>query len=305
MRLGLAWGHAPKQSTLFECWFAWSPMNKVYQVITNRIIDLLEAGTVPWHKPWGGPDSLPKSLVSGREYRGINSFILHSACYESPYWLSFKQAGDRGGHIRKGEHGYPCVYWNWVENVDKETGEIKNIPFLKYYTVFNVEQCVNLEYPRTENIENEFEPISNCERVINHMPHAPKIAHQGRRACYTPSMDTVNMPKPESFESPEDYYSVLFHELVHSTGHETRLARYSLSKWAAFGSPKYSKEELVAEMGATFLCGVTGIENQVIDNSASYIQHWLNRLKEDAHFIIPTAGQAQKAVDYILDRSVK
>ena len=275
-------------------------MNKAYEVITDRIIDLLEKGTVPWHRSWGGKDSMPKSLVSGKQYRGINSFLLNAANYESPYWMTYKQAKDRGGSVRHGEKGYPCIYWNWIEKQDPKTKKTKNVPFLKYYTVFNATQCKDVEYPKTAPQKTEFEPIANCEKLVNNMPTPPEIAHEGVRASYSPAMDKVRTPSPESFDSPDNYYSVLFHELCHSTGHKRRLARKSLEDNTAFGSPTYSKEELVAEMGSAYLCGWGGIENQVIDNSAAYINHWLDKLHKDSSFIVQTASQAQKAADYVL-----
>ena len=135
-------------------------MPNVYQIITDRIISKLEEGTVPWHRPWG-IRGMPRSLVSGKEYRGINSFVLSSAGYEAPYWLSYRQAKEKGGHVKQGEKGYPCVYWNWTEQEDEETQKIKKIPFLRYYTIFNVEQCENIEYPRSDELDYLFSPIEN------------------------------------------------------------------------------------------------------------------------------------------------
>ncbi len=277
-------------------------MSKAYEVITDRIVELLEKGTVPWHKPWGGPEYMPKSLVSGKDYRGINSFLLNSACYDSPYWITFKQAKDRKGNVRKGQKGYPCIFWNWMEKENPETGKTDNIPFLKYYTVFNVEQCDNIEYPKPDVPENNHSPIERCEEIVHNMPRPPNIQHGGNAAKYTPLSDTVNMPRLGRFDSAEEYYSTLFHELSHSTGHEKRLGRKTLTELAGFGSSKYSQEELIAEMGSAFLCGMGGIENAVIDNSASYVDHWMKRLRKDPRFIVQTAGQAQKAADFVLGK---
>ncbi len=278
-------------------------MNRAYQVITDRVIALLESGTVPWHRPWGGAERRPRNLASDRPYRGINVFLLAAASYEAPYWLTFKQARDRGGSVKKGEHGFPCIFWNWIERTDADTGEVEKRPFLKYYTVFNVEQCADVPYPSAPTRENSFSPIEACERIVSGMPQAPPVRHGGARAYYDPSTDEVGMPPRERFDGPEAYYGVLFHELVHSTGHESRLDRPGITGPIVFGSRDYSREELVAEMGATFLCGDAGIDNAVIDNSASYIASWLRRLRNDTKLVVQAAGRSQRAADYILDRA--
>ncbi len=277
-------------------------MGSVYDVITDRIIKLLEAGTVPWHRPWGGTHRQPRNVVSNKPYRGVNTFLLSAAGYETPYWLTFKQARDRDGHVKKGEHGYPCIFWKWIERDDPDSGEATRRPFLKYYTVFNAEQCAGIDVPVTQTPTRAFSAIQCCEHVVTGMPRAPPISHGGDRACYEPTSDRVRLPPKERFDSSEAYYGTLFHELVHSTGHESRLARSGITDTIVFGSRTYSKEELVAEMGATFLCGHTGIENKLIENSASYIASWLQRLRNDSRLVIQSAGQAQKAADYILDR---
>lgn len=277
-------------------------MARVYEIITDRILKLLEKGTVPWHRPWGGEEHQPRNLVSNKPYRGINTFMLSAAGYEPPYWLTFKQARDREGSVKKGERGLPCIYWNWIEREDPKTGEKRNHAFLRYYTVFNVEQCERVAYPNIEATTREFSPIKACEDVVAGMPKAPPIRHGGLRACYFPGLDQVQMPPKDRFEKEEAYYSTLFHELVHSTGHESRLSRPGITEPITFGSRSYSKEELVAEMGATFLCGHTGIENAVIDNSASYISSWLTKLRNDVRLVVGSAGKAQRAADYILNR---
>ena len=272
-----------------------------YQAIADRIITLLEKGTVPWHKPWGGEQLHPRNLTSGKKYRGINTFVLSTAEFESPYWITYKQAADRDGHVRKGEKGFPCVFWNWTEKDNPDTGQAEKYAFLKYYTVFNAEQCEGIEYPRIELPENQHTPIEACERLVREMPHQPEIRHGGHSASYSPLADLVRMPQPERFDDPESYYSTLFHELTHSTGHASRIARPGMVKPTGFGSAAYAKEELTAEMGAAFLCGHTGIERTAIDNSASYISSWLKRLKNDSRLVVTAGAQAQKAADYILD----
>ena len=280
-------------------------MANVYQIITDRIVGLLEAGTVPWHRPWGGSENHPRNLVSDRPYRGVNVFLLSSAGYEAPYWLTFKQTLDRGGFVRRGERGLPCVFWNWIDRDNPKTGETERRPFMKYYTVFNVQQCSGIDCPTTLSPTRPFSAIERCEDVVTGMPRRPPIHHGGSQACYQPSSDEVCMPAPQRFDQPEAYYGTLFHELIHSTGHESRLARPGIVETVVFGSHTYSKEELVSEMGATFLCGHTGIENAVIDNSASYIASWLRRLRNDTRLVVQSAAQSQKAVDYILDRKAE
>lgn len=245
-------------------------MNNVYDIITERVISLLEKGTVPWHKPWSGQEHHPKNLISKKEYNGINAFMLSSAGYELPFWVTFKQAKDKGGNVKKGERGFPCVFWKWLEVEDKENKEKRSVPFLRYYTVFNVLQCEGIETPANAVKLSNFHSNEICEKIVSGMPNPPNIVHDGDRACYIPSLDKINMPLRESFKDSESYYCTLFHELTHSTGHESRLSRLGIET-IVLGSNLYSKEELIAEMGSAFLCGHTGIENKVIDNSASYI----------------------------------
>lgn len=283
---------------------------KVEDVITDRIIKQLEAGTVPWHKPWSGGEDAPKNLVGKKKYRGINAFLTACSSYASPYWLSYKQCTELGGKVKHGEHGTPVIYWNWKEVKKDDSEEIeKSIPFMRYYTVFNLEQCEGIpdgKIPtKPENVLNDFDRIQDCEVVVAEMPKKPEIKHEKQAAYYAPSPDYVNMPKFETFNSPQEYYSTLFHELTHSTGHKDRLARKCIDDcggWSAFGTAPYAREELVAEMGAAFLCGHVGIENKTLDNSAAYIASWLKRLKNDSKLVIIAAGQAQKASDFILGR---
>ena len=273
-----------------------------YKVITDRIIGLLKAGAVPWHKPWkgGGP---VKNLVSQKAYRGINQFLLGCSDYASPFWLTFNQAKKLGGSIGKGEKSTPVVFWKLLEKKDAETGEKKEIPVLRYYRVFNLEQASGIQGPEPEDQDQqEFTPIEQCELVLHNMPNPPRIQHKRQAAWYRPDEDLVNIPKPESFETPASYYAVIFHELSHASGAKHRLNRPTLTDMCPFGSTNYSKEELVAEMSAAFLCGATGIENTTIDNSAAYIKGWLKKLRKDEKLVIHAAAQAQKASDYILGK---
>ena len=270
-----------------------------YQIVTDRIIELLEQGTVPWQKPWKGGGQA-QNLMSKRPYRGINQFLLNASSYASPYWLTFNQAKKLGGSVKKGSKSTPVVFWKWLEVEDKDTGEKKEVPFLRYYRVFNLEQTEGIQPPKEDQApDRPFSPIERCEQIMAEMPSPPALQHQVQSAWYSPRKDLVNMPRPETFVSDEEYYSTLFHEMVHATGHETRLNRPTLVDMAPFGSTNYSKEELVAEMGAAMLCGVTGIVNQTINNSAAYIQGWLGKLRKDSTLVVQAAAQAQKAVDWV------
>lgn len=284
----------------------------VYEVITDRIIDELEMGVVPWKKPWKG--GAPCNLVSKKEYRGINTIILSMTSGSSPYFATFRQIKQLGGQVKKGAKGLPVVFWKFPEQ-EKDgtsTGETvakdqndgsgkRSNPIIRYYTVFNVDQCEGLDdkIPALEKIT--FNPISECEKVVESYPDRPPVKHEGLKACYRPTEDSVLMPAPESFVSAEYYYAVLFHELVHSTGHEKRLAREGVIGFSFFGDHDYSKEELVAEIGASFLCGTTGLDTgSIFTNQVAYLKSWLKVLKDDKRMIILAAAQAQKAVDHIL-----
>ena len=277
----------------------------VYQIITDRLISILEAGAAPWRKPWNyGQEGGPLNLSSKKHYQGINTFLLACSPYGSPYWLTFKQAVDLGGSVRKGEKGTPVIFWKIYEKEDAnaEDGK-KRLPVLRYYTVFNVEQCDGIEAPASdESTWNEHDPIEAAEAVILAMPNRPTVEIGGMRACYSPSMDRVSVPELFRYEKAEEYYCTMFHELAHATGHESRLNREGITGPHFFGDAVYSREELVAEMAAAFLCGSTGIDNATIDNSAAYLQSWIKALRGDKKLAIVAAAQAQKAADYILNR---
>jgi len=280
---------------------------KVYEIITDVIMKKLEGGTIPWQKPWTTRASMPRNLVSQKVYQGINVFVLAAQQYSSPHWLTFRQCKDLGGDIRRGEKGTPVVYWNWVE-IEKDEETEKKIPFMRYYTVFNLAQCENIPEEKipvtTETAINPMDRIKQCESIVENWKDKPEIRHGKLVACYRPTLDVIDIPPFTSFINAEEYYNILFHEATHATGHEKRLNRQGITEIAPFGTPLYSKEELVAEMGGAFLCGFAGIEHAVIDNSAAYIQGWLEKLQNDKKLVITAAAQAQKAATYILNLSV-
>ena len=274
-------------------------MNKIYQQITDKIIAQLEAGTIPWRKPWKGATSTPKNLISGKAYTGINFFILAMSAYDSPYFLTYKQAKAMGGNVRKGEKGTHVIYYGIGKDKKEDN---KSFRFLKQYVVFNVNQCENLDHSRIEEAKDieplEFNPIEKAEAIYNGYIGKPTLQFVENQAYYKPITDVINMPKKESFHSVEEFYCCLFHECVHSSGSEKRLNRPELTDLNAFGSHEYSKEELTAEFGAAYLCAIAGIDN-TLENSSAYIKGWLSKLKNNNDWLVGAASKAQKAADYI------
>ena len=282
----------------------------VYDIVTERILEKLEAGTVPWRKPWSA-GGCPKNLVSGKEYRGVNVWLLGSQDFSSPYWVTFKQAKQLGGTVRKGERSTPCIFWKFLardtENSVTGETETQKIPLVRFYNVFNVEQCDDIQHKRLDAQTEKpapFNPIEAAEAIVTSYPDAPSITEDGRAsAYYRPATDSIHMPERETFDSEGHFYSTLFHEMTHSTGHESRLGRPGVTNPTRYGSHEYSQEELVAEMGAAFLLAEAGIDSDTLtDNSASYIQSWLKALKNDPKLVVLAGAQAQKAVDHITGR---
>jgi len=280
----------------------------VYEIVTNRIMELLEQGEIPWKKPWRSASG-PRNLITRKPYHGINQFLLNCAPYTSPYWLTFKQCTEKNGHVRKGERSTLVVFWKWIErkeenqqDTDSNSPTTGKVPLLRYYNVFNLDQIDGIAPPPEEPVAHSFTPIEAAEQIIQHMPLKPDIRFGGSRAFYSPPSDYIQLPPKEAFHSPEEFYSTALHELSHSTGHHSRLARKGIVDPSYFGSHAYSQEELVAEFGASMLCAYAGIEQQTILNSAAYIQGWLTVLKHDKRLAIIAAGQAQKAADFILGR---
>jgi antirestriction protein ArdC len=295
---------------------ATAPKPNIYEIVTDRIITSLNAGIIPWEKPWqspsyrGGP--FPRNFRTGKPYRGVNVILLWASPYSSPFWLTFKQAQELKGTVRKGERGTQIVFYKQLRSrKEKEEAPTEEdntrAPFvLTYYTVFNVEQCDGLKLPQIEHptASAEIDTDETCEDMVNGWETRPALHltdETEHRAYYRPSTDTVHMPARSRFVDAPHYYSTLFHELVHSTGHESRLNRTFGDR---FGDDLYSKEELVAETGAAFLCAIAGIANEHTErNTTAYIQNWIEKLKSDHRLIIHAAANAQKAVDCIVGQT--
>lgn len=277
-----------------------------YEVITQRVIEAIEKnGAMPWQRPWQlrvGSGAFPMNLATGRQYKGINTFLLSMMGFTSQFWITYKQAKTLGGTVRKGEKGVPIVFWAILEKKNSKTGELEKIPFIKHSTVFNFEQCENLVAPAVDQSTLEINPIDSCEEIVTGFHNKPTITHKEQQAYYLLSSDLVNMPKRDTFESAEEYYSTLFHELVHSTAHPSRLNRKLSKGLSFFESESYSKEELIAEMGSSFLCAMAGIESKTLDNSVAYLQGWVSALREKPKMLIEAASAAQKASDHIFGR---
>lgn len=248
---------------------------------------------------------MPTNARSRRPYRGVNVFLLSLSPYTDHRWVTFSQAKELGGTVKRGERASPVVFWKpWhIEGVDQETGEVLkwNVPLLKQYHVFNVEQCENLDIsPRHQREATPHDRIERAEALVLAVPDPPKFQERGSAAWYRPADDLVQVPPIDSFESADSYYATVFHELGHATGHERRLNRASVTGEIQFGSACYSREELIAELTSAFCCATIGLDNSLIENSASYIQSWLSALRSDQRAIVVAASKAQKAADYLM-----
>ncbi len=276
----------------------------VFTIVSNRIIELLEKGTVPWRKPWREA-TYPRNMITLRPYRGLNVLILASMGYANNWFLTLKQINELGGRVKKGEHAYPVVYWSEKTGKENEQGEKGTKRILRYYSVFNIEQCINIPENRIPDLQfNNNDPIRACEEVIENMQLKPIIKHKGQKAYYDPVLDFINMPKIKTFDDSESYYVTLFHEVVHSTGHAKRLNRKEVAEPNEYGSEPYSEEELVAQIGACFLASHTGCSMKHFENDVAYIDGWLKKLKADKRFILFASSKAQRAVDFILNQPI-
>ena len=274
----------------------------VYQEVTDRIVAQLEQGVIPWRKPWivsGKECAISHS--TGKPYSMLNQLILG----KPGEYATFAQIKQEGGRIKRGAKAQFIVFWKWIEQEDKDNpGEVKKIPFLRYFNVFHLDDCEALKPKHETSAAQPLEPDVAASAIIaDYLTRSGvKLEHlPGDRAFYRPSTDTVVLPEIEQFSELAEYYSTAFHELTHSTGHVSRLNRITAT--AHFGNEEYSKEELVAEIGAAALVNHVGLETSgSFRNSAAYIQSWLKTLQNDKRLIVSAAGQAEKACNLILSQ---
>jgi antirestriction protein ArdC len=275
----------------------------IYQAITDHFVEQLKRGTVPWQKPWFGA----QNIVSRKPYRGINALLLGSNDYQSPFWITFKQALDLGGHVRKGERSTPVIYYKILEKRDeagkvmlRNDGRPARIPFVRWANVFNLDQTEGIQAPSMTVNQGTTQPCEKAAAIVENARLSP-IRHAGFAAYYSHQDDEIRIPAPSTFHSREDYYHSLYHEMIHASGHSSRLDREGVTQQARFGSERYSKEELVAELGAAFLSNEAGILDSVrFENSAAYLGSWINKLENDPRMIVSAASQAHKASDFVL-----
>ena len=277
----------------------------IHQIVTDRMIAALQAGTVPWRQPWQAAAGQPRSMSTGQPYRGINPFLLGLTTaeegYRSPYWGTYRQISDLGGQVRQGERATLVVFWKQAraEQRDPQTGDltVRQPPVLRYYRVFNAAQVDRLP-ERFSPVPGEHTEIKEPQAVLDgYLANGPRLVHvAGDRADYHPAADTIRLPLRAQFATPEGYYATAFHEAGHSTGHPARLNRPGIAAFDHFGSGRYAREELTAQMTSTLLCACTGIDDPAtFANSASYIAGWLRALDNDHRLVITAAASAQRA----------
>lgn len=275
----------------------------IYQTVTDRILAQLKSGTVPWRKTWS--IGMPRSLTTGKEYRGINILILGTTRHTSKYWVTYREAIRHGGYVRKGERATPVIYWKWrtPEEMQKQrakTGREDVAPCVPFVSaVFNLDQVEGVSRPEDDAPGDLEKGLATAGAVYEPMPDKPGIHHSATyNPAYSRLTDDVLMPNLNQFENEAEYHATLFHELVHSTGHAKRLNRFKETDGEF--EKRYSFEELVAEFGAAFLCGFAGIQNPGTEAlQAGYIESWSEVFERDNRILLRAASAAQKAVDYI------
>lgn len=275
--------------------------NVVYEKITQYILDQLNNGVAPWRKSWAPRGIRAQNFSTGKPYRGVNA--LMTGMTGESFFMTFKQADELGCQVKKGAKSLPVVYWNFID--DKEND--KKSAFIKYYNVFplsQIELSDGVKKVLDKKIDlysrnNDNKQIDTCESFVKSTK--AYVTYGSDKACYSPFADQVFMPDLSQFDSSENFYTTLFHELTHWSGHDSRLKREGIVGNHAFGDPVYSREELIAELGAAFISAEMGIEN-TLEQSTAYISGWLKALKNDKKLIIEASGKAQKAADYLLKR---
>lgn len=299
--------HTPKGTRLMS---QTSARIDPYQLVTDRIIEQLERGVAMWRCPWQRHVGAPRNFCTGKPYRGVNTLLLGMHRFASPFWMTFCQVKEKGGWIKKDERGsFVLKYGEYQKETPecKAQVEKKAHRFLRQYFAFNAVQIAGVRFPVSSVTQTGGYRNERAEEIVRNMPQPPRIV-EGRviDAAYDRISDVVTMPHFANFDSAEEYHQTLFHELIHSTGHPTRLHRQSLVEHDGFGGKVYSQEELVAEMGAAFLSLEAGIVVDEHRQSAAYLNAWLEVLREKDHrrWIVQSANQAVRAVDFILDQDM-
>lgn len=284
--------------------------NTVYQMVTDRIIEQMEKGIIPWQKPWTGGTGAAISYTSRKAYSFLNQLLLG----KPGEWLTWKQIQDLKGTVKKGAKSRFVVFYQWVdkkeENPDTHEIEDHSFPILKWYRVFHIDDTEGIE-SKIEKVEanTELQPVDEAEAIIKgYLERESGLKfyneQESYQAYYSPATDEVVVPNIHQFAIVEEYYSTAFHELTHSTMHEKRCNRKAENKMAAFGNEDYSREELVAEIGSAMLCNRAGLDSEkAFRNSVGYIQSWMKELKNDNRMIVWAAGKAEKAAKYILNEA--
>jgi antirestriction protein ArdC len=274
-----------------------------YEIVTEKILETMRNGVVPWHKPWAGQAAM--SMSTNKAYRGINVFLL-----DPGWWGTAKKIKELGGQIRKGDKTSVAVFWKRVEPREGELDENGNAkkPFmmLRYFRVLHQDQCdwpdgMPEKFKPLEGAASEEDRITDAEQLVEiykKRDGAPTFTEGGNIACYSPATDHIQVPRLTQFDAVDNYYSTVFHEMGHSTGHATRLSREGVVNLGSFGSHRYAREELVAEMTAAMLCHLSGIDGTV-ESSAAYLDHWMKQIADDPKLVVKAASEAQRAADYI------
>ena len=286
----------------------------VYEMVNDKIIEMMKSGSFTWVKTWKGKkgeitDGWNYNLTTKKPYSMLNSMMLdfdkYKHNYKSNMWLTYKQAVSLGGNVT-GQHAIgTVVYFTMFEldEIDPKTGKKKTIPYLKYSRVFNLDQITGIDAKNIPAIsEAENYDDSETDKLIKFYIDREKLKlnHGGDRAYYSPTLDKIQLPVKKSFTSKNEYNATAFHEMIHSTGHKKRLDRLD-KKNAAFGNKEYSKEELTAEIGASYLCAVFGFCDETIENSVAYLQNWIKVLENNKKWLVSAMGKAEKAVDFIIN----
>jgi len=295
----------------------------IYEAMTKRLLALMESGTIPWRRTWRQLAS-PRNIRSDKPYRGTNCFwlavIASTEGYSTPYWMTYKQAIDLGGHVRKGEKATPVIFWKpatykSLVGEDGDGGEIevkKSYLVVRLYYVFNLDQCDGIAAPAGQPqslrplVTSSQDACEDASRIFTEYCDHERITvrNGGDQPSYIPSTDTIQVPKMEMFNVVEDYHATRFHEAVHSTGADGRCSRSGVKDFDSFGSHQYAEEELIAEFGSTFLCSIAGVERtETVENAAAYLQHWAAALRANPSMVVMAAQRAQKACDYILNQT--